>query len=67
MLERLALTGRDIRNMQIVFVVMTFVMSFVIDAPIVGRFIASLIVALFSTVSFLVVTIVLKRLGWGAY
>lgn len=67
MLERFGIDQRDLRNMQIVFVIMTLVMSFVIDAPILARFIAALIVALFSAISFLVVTILMKKFGIGAY
>jgi hypothetical protein len=67
MLERLGLEQRDIRNMLIVLTVMTLIMVFLIEAPILPRIIAAFIMALFSGVSFLVVTVLIKRFGPDYY
>lgn len=67
MLERLGLEQRDIRNMFIVLTVMTLIMVFLIEAPILPRIIAAFIMALFSGVSFLVVTVLIKRFGPDYY
>jgi hypothetical protein len=67
MLDRFGIEQRDIRNMQIVLVVMTIVMTFLIDAPLLPRFITAFIMALFSGVSFLVVTVLIKRFGPDYY
>lgn len=67
MLERLGLEQRDIRNMFIVLTVMTLIMVFLIEAPILPRIIAAFIMALFSGVSFLVVTVLIKKFGPDYY
>ena len=67
MIERLGLEQRDIRNMFIVLTVMTLIMVFLIEAPILPRIIAAFIMALFSGVSFLVVTVLIKRFAPDYY
>ncbi|MEF8821988.1 MAG: hypothetical protein V5A52_06900 [Halovenus sp.] len=67
MIERFGLEQRDIRNMFIVLTVMTLIMVFLIEAPILPRIVAALIMALFSGVSFLVVTVLIKRFGPESY
>lgn len=60
MLERLGLERRDARNMAVVVGVMTLVMLFVLDAPLLPRLIAAVVFGTFSAVAFLIVTALLN-------
>lgn len=63
MLERFGIEKRDIRNLQIIFIIMTLVMAFLIDAPIFPRLVAGSMMGLLSATAFLVVTIILKKVA----
>lgn len=60
MYERLGLEDRDIRNMGVIVGVMTLVMLFVIDAPVLPRLISAILLGVISATVFLVVTILIN-------
>jgi len=67
MLERFGIDQNDLRNVVVVVVIMTLIMAFLIDAPIVARLIVALIMGLTSATAFLVVTVLIKRFGPESY
>ncbi|WP_128224489.1 hypothetical protein [Halobacteriaceae bacterium SHR40] len=67
MLERFGIDQDDLRNMGVVVVVMTLIMTFLIDAPIVARLIVASIMGLTSATAFLVVTVLINKFGPESY
>ena len=60
MYERLGLEEGDLRNMGVVVGIMTLVMVVTIDAPLVPRLVAALVLGVISAAAFLVVTILIR-------
>jgi len=63
MLDRLGLRRRDIRNLAIVVVIMTLILTVVAEGPVGVRIVVGAIGGVFSGVVFLVVTILIKTYG----
>jgi len=60
MYERLGLEDGDLRNMVVVIGIMTLVMAITINAPLVPRLVAAVVLGTISAVAFLVVTILIR-------
>ena len=60
MYERLGLEEGDLRNMVVVVGIMTVVMAITINAPLVPRLVAALVLGIISATAFLVVTILIR-------
>ncbi|PSP42591.1 hypothetical protein BRC66_00870 [Halobacteriales archaeon QH_2_66_30] len=60
MYERLGLEEGDLRNMGVVVGIMTLVMVVTIDAPLVPRLVAALVLGVISAAAFLIVTILIR-------
>jgi hypothetical protein len=60
MYERLGLEDGDIRNMVIVVGIMTLVMVITINAPLVPRLVAAVVLGIISATAFLIVTILIR-------
>ena len=60
MYERLGLEDGDIKNMVIVVGIMTLVMVITINAPLVPRLVAAVVLGIISATAFLIVTILIR-------
>ncbi|PSP87173.1 hypothetical protein BRC87_12165 [Halobacteriales archaeon QS_4_66_20] len=60
MYERLGLEDGDIKNMVIVVGIMTLVMVITINAPLVPRLVAAVVLGIISAAAFLIVTILIR-------
>jgi len=60
MYERLGLEESDLRKAGIVVGIMTLVMLFVIDAPLLARLVAAVVLGIISATAFLIVTILIR-------
>jgi hypothetical protein len=60
MYERLGLEDGDIKNMVIVVGIMTLVMVITINAPLIPRLVAAVVLGIISATAFLIVTILIR-------
>ena len=63
MYERLGLEKRDVRNMGYIVGIMTLIMVVVLDAPLIPRLVAAVVLGCVSAAVFLVVTVLINVFG----